>query len=428
MLVVDDDDDVHLATELALRGVSIEGRLLTLLHARSAAQAFDIVAARPDVAVVLLDVVMERPDAGLQLVRRVRGELQRAALRIILRTGQPGYAPEIQTVRDFDINDYCTKSELTAVRLFTSLTTAIRSYRQHADVLRQRDELAALNADLLQSRAAERAQAEQRLAAEQALRLAHESIEQCVEQRTRELMSAIGELESFNAMVSHDLRGPLSGIAGLSELLQEDLRRGETANLRPWLALVGTQTRRLAALVEDLLNLARVSKGELQRRRLPLQPLVHEALQALALGKARSPVPEVSVGDLPELVVDAGLMRQVFVNLLDNALKFTEHVPEPRIEVQAEARDNEWLLSVRDNGPGFAPDQAQQLFKPFTRLHGTRFPGHGIGLTVVRRIVERHGGRIWAEGQVGGGATISFSLPASPGAGAASAPDGPPVA
>lgn len=130
VLVVDDDEDVHRATELALRGLLVEGRPLRLQHAHSAAEARAIVAADPDVAVMLLDVVMETEDAGLQLVRHVREDLKCEAMRIILRTGQPGYAPELDTIRSYDINDYKTKSELTRVRLFTSLTTAVRAYRQ----------------------------------------------------------------------------------------------------------------------------------------------------------------------------------------------------------------------------------------------------------------------------------------------------------
>lgn len=130
ILVVDDEEDVHEATELALRDAEIEGRRLAFVHAYSARQAFDILAADPGFAVVLLDVVMEADDAGLQLARRIREELGNQAIRVILRTGQPGYAPEIETIRAYDINDYRTKSELTRARLFTSLIVAIRSYRQ----------------------------------------------------------------------------------------------------------------------------------------------------------------------------------------------------------------------------------------------------------------------------------------------------------
>ncbi len=130
ILVVDDDKDVHTATELALRGLTIEGRSLELVHAHSGQQACELLAADEGFAVVLLDVVMESEDAGLKVVYFVREKLKRSALRIILRTGQPGYAPELETIRSYDINDYKTKSELTRVRLFTSLTTAIRAYQQ----------------------------------------------------------------------------------------------------------------------------------------------------------------------------------------------------------------------------------------------------------------------------------------------------------
>jgi diguanylate cyclase (GGDEF)-like protein len=130
ILIVDDDGDVHKATELAMQGLTVEGQPLVFLHASSAAQARQLLAREDDLAVVLLDVVMESEDAGLQLVRHIRDELRLNAVRIVLRTGQPGYAPEIETVQAYDINDYKTKSELTRTRLYTVLTAAVRSYRQ----------------------------------------------------------------------------------------------------------------------------------------------------------------------------------------------------------------------------------------------------------------------------------------------------------
>ncbi|SDG87100.1 GGDEF/EAL domain-containing response regulator [Roseospirillum parvum] len=130
ILVVDDEGDVHDATRIALRGLLIEGRKLRLFHAFSAEEAYQILADEADIAVVLLDVVMETEDAGLQLVRRIRNDLGNSSVRIVLRTGQPGYAPEIDTIRTYDINDYKTKSELTRIRLFTTLAVALRSYHQ----------------------------------------------------------------------------------------------------------------------------------------------------------------------------------------------------------------------------------------------------------------------------------------------------------
>lgn len=137
VLVVDDDPDVHETTALALRNLTIDGRKLELVHAHSAGEALSVLSAQNDFAVILLDVVMESEDAGLKLVHRIRGELNNRLLRIILRTGQPGYAPEMDTIRDYDINDYKTKTELTRTRLFTSMTTAIRTYRQ----MREQEEL-----------------------------------------------------------------------------------------------------------------------------------------------------------------------------------------------------------------------------------------------------------------------------------------------
>ncbi|WP_242469615.1 putative bifunctional diguanylate cyclase/phosphodiesterase [Rhabdochromatium marinum] len=130
VLVVDDEEDVHGATEIALRGLLIEGRFVKLDHAYSAQEAYQILTREHNITVILLDVVMESDDAGLRLVKRIREELNNQAIRIVMRTGQPGYAPLIETIRAYDINDYRTKSELTRVRLFTSLTVAIRSYRQ----------------------------------------------------------------------------------------------------------------------------------------------------------------------------------------------------------------------------------------------------------------------------------------------------------
>ena len=130
ILIVDDDEDVHLTSVFALRGLTIHGRQLSFLHAHSAAEGLEVLSDHHDVAVILLDVVMESDEAGLRMVDAIRNELHLQSTRIVLRTGQPGYAPEIETIARYDINDYKTKSELTRAKLFAALTTAIRSYDQ----------------------------------------------------------------------------------------------------------------------------------------------------------------------------------------------------------------------------------------------------------------------------------------------------------
>jgi signal transduction histidine kinase len=409
--VVDDDEDVHEATALALRGLAIEGRQLHLLHAHSAAEAFALLAAHPGTAVALVDVVMETESAGLELVRRVRSELGRQSLRIVLRTGHPGYVPEMQTMLSHDINDYRTKAELTRARLFATLCTAIRGYRQLSELQGQRDEIAAMHAQLQRSTEAAARQAELRLLAEQALREAGDATAAEVEHRTRDLAQAVTQLEAFNRQVAHDLRGPLSGLSGLSGLMLDRLDRVDTNQLRQYLEMFQRQTTQLNTLVTDLLELARSNHGELRRASVPMSSLVGEAIQSLLLSWPQAASGLISVAELPTLPVDRGLMRQVFINLLGNALKFTAALPKPRIDVFAAIDGQTAKIVVRDNGPGFPADQASRLFTPFTRLHGAGYAGTGVGLSIVRRVVERHGGSVSAESAVGGGASFGVTLP-----------------
>jgi len=263
------------------------------------------------------------------------------------------------------------------------------------------------------SRARTRLQRElqRRQEAEAALRTLNQTLEQRVDERTEELHGVIAGLESFNRMVSHDLRGPLAGLSGLSPLVQQYYDEGKSEQARELLSLIATQTERLSDLVSDLLTLCRLSEGQLQRRRAPLDESLREALETLALTVGEAGVAHVQAQPLPTANVDPSLIRQVFVNLIGNALKFSRHAAPPRVEVSATQHDGEIVLSVKDNGAGFDMARARDLFEPFKRLHAG-YEGSGIGLTIVRRIVERHGGRAWAEGRPGEGAAFYVSLPA----------------
>ncbi|MBP6901515.1 MAG: hybrid sensor histidine kinase/response regulator [Burkholderiaceae bacterium] len=422
--VVDDDDDVHQATALALRGLRVDGRPFELLHAHSAAQAFELIAGRPDIAVALVDVVMETDAAGLDLVRRVREQLGRQALRIVLRTGQPGQAPEMQTVQAFDINDYRTKAELTRVRLFATLCTAIRSFRQFDELERQRDALQAMNAELARARDAEQAEAGRRAAAEQALAQARQATEQQVAERTRSLSAAVDELDAFSRRVAHDLRGPLDGLAGLSGLMLEKVQQAQAAGnaawagqLPDWLQLMRSQTHQLAGLVGDLLQLSRADQGPLQGGPVALDAQLDQVLDVLALQWPAERLRAIQrpARPLPVVSGDAALLRQVLANLLGNALKFSAVRDQPLVRLSAHpaARPGWCTLRIEDNGSGFDPARASQLFQPFQRLHGAEVPGTGLGLSIVRRIVERHGGQVRAEGRPGLGATFEIDLPAA---------------
>ncbi len=411
--VVDDDPDVHEAIKLALARVTIEGRPLRFVHAYSGSEAFALISAQPDIAVALVDVVMETDSAGLDLVERLRTALGRTALRIVLSTGHPGYVPEMQTVETYDINAYLSKAEISRARLFTTLCTALRSHRQYVELERQRDELRAANESLERACAAEREQARRRAAAEEALAQAQQSVEARMAAQGAELQRSLAEIDAFSRQVAHDLRGPLHGLSGLSGLMLDEFGQASPETARRWLGMMHAQTQRLATLVDDLLRLARARDGRLELRPVDLNTLLDEALESLSTSLPGVPLSAVHADPLPTVRGDANLLRQVFINLIGNALKFSAHRPSPRVELSAARADAGWTLAIQDNGIGFDPAQADQLFRPFVRLHTQEAEGTGIGLSIVKAIVDRHGGSIEARAQPGAGARFSFTLPAA---------------
>jgi signal transduction histidine kinase len=260
---------------------------------------------------------------------------------------------------------------------------------------------------------AERALAEDALAererAQAALRTANESLEHRVALRTQELRETIEGLESFTRNVSHDLRGPLGGIAGVAKLARDEVAEGRVAAVDRLLAAIADQADDSMRLVSAMLALARAGDAEPRATRFALAPLVAEAIAALGDTPDRAAV-TIDIGPLPEVVADRDLLRQVFVNLIGNACKFAANAVRPHVEIGRAGTPAGDEFYVRDNGVGFAPDAAARLFKPFQRLHGAGFEGVGVGLSIVRRIVAHHGGRVWAEGTPGHGATFWFTL------------------
>jgi len=245
--------------------------------------------------------------------------------------------------------------------------------------------------------------------AEAELRVSNELLEHRVKLRTADLHEVIEGLESFNRSVSHDLRGPLGGIAGLASLAQDSVVTGDPVTAAHWLQLIQGQAEKCVNLVAALLALARASDVKLHVQRVDLQVVVRDALESLRITRSAAQLP-VSVAPLPEVDADPELARQVVVNLLGNALKFSADAPEPRVEVGVIGGSDRPTIFVRDNGAGFTAAEAQRLFRPFHRLHGDRYEGFGVGLSIVKRIMDRHGGRVWAQGEPGRGATFFFNF------------------
>jgi signal transduction histidine kinase len=248
---------------------------------------------------------------------------------------------------------------------------------------------------------------------DQALLQAQSELEERVQQRTQDLMAANRELEAFSYSVSHDLRGPLQTMNGFVYMLLTDYQAKLDARGRDYLQQLRLSSRRMAELIEDLLNLSRVSTTAMHTGKVDLSGMARNIAQNL---QNREPARKVEfvIGSCPPAQGDSRLLQIMMENLLSNAWKYTSGHSHARIEFGCERRLSGTVYLVRDDGAGFDAGQADRLFKPFQRLHSeAEFPGTGIGLATVQRIAQRHGGQVWAEAKVNHGATFYFTLGAA---------------
>jgi signal transduction histidine kinase/DNA-binding response OmpR family regulator len=249
------------------------------------------------------------------------------------------------------------------------------------------------------------------------LRSMNQELEQRVLDRTRELEASNADLESFSYSVSHDLRAPLRAIDGFCQILVSDHGSQIPQEARDYLAKVCTGVARMQRLIDDLLHLARFTRVPLETHRVRMTDLVRRVAANVQLQWGDRRV-QLEVADLPDCHADGSLLEQVLTNLLSNSYKFTSALEGARVEVGAYKEGGEQVYFVRDNGVGFDMKHADKLFGVFQRMHSqAQFPGTGIGLSIVHRIIRRHGGRTWAHSKVREGTTIYFSLPLVPATG-----------
>ncbi|HEV7218874.1 MAG TPA: ATP-binding protein [Terriglobales bacterium] len=243
-----------------------------------------------------------------------------------------------------------------------------------------------------------------------ALQEAHDELEERVEERTRELVSSNRELEAFSYSVSHDLRGPLEVMNGFSYVLLKNYAAKLDSNGKECLQSIRSAARRMSELIDDLLNLSRVTTSDMHREEIDLSLYARTIMEELCRSASGRHV-EFVVPSQVQAYADSRLVQIVMQNLLENAWKYTSHHERARIEFGFEEKDGSMIYFVKDDGSGFDPRSTDRLFQPFNRLHtASEFPGNGIGLATVRRIVQRHGGEVWAEGAVENGATFHFTL------------------
>jgi signal transduction histidine kinase len=243
------------------------------------------------------------------------------------------------------------------------------------------------------------------------LQAQNETLERRVAERTAELEKANKELEAFAYSISHDLRAPLRAINGFAKILLEEYAGRLDAEAKRLVNVVCENATRMGALIDDLLEFSRIGRDSKLDSRVDIGAIARAVVSELIAAEPGRAI-RATVDDLPPAMGDAAMLRQVFANLVSNAIKFTRPVAEPEIRIGFERKEGENVFFVRDNGVGFDQTYAGKLFTVFRRLHRAEdFEGSGVGLAIVRRIIERHGGRVWAEGRENGGATVWFTLP-----------------
>jgi signal transduction histidine kinase len=418
-----------MATILIVDDREMNRKLLTTLLGRSGhrlveagdgAEALHRVRAdRPDL--VITDVLMPRMD-GYEFVRRLRAEPDIAATRVIFYTAHFREHEAVDLAKSCGVTEVLVKPS-PLERILLAVDQALARTPEPPPALPQafaeqfdREHLRLIT-DKLAERATSLRTANERLRAEVALRERSESevrrvsdsLERQVGERTLELERANRELEGFAHSVSHDLRAPLRHIDGYARLLEESAALDATSV--KYLDTIAKAARHMGELIDGLLALSRVGRVGLRKRPIDMRQMVHGLQRQLAnVGDGLAECWNVEA--LPSAMGDPVLLELVWTNLLSNAMKFSSRQEKPAIEIGAQAgSEGETVFFVRDNGVGFDQKLADRLFKPFQRLHAAdEFDGIGIGLATVRRIVERHGGRAWAEGRIGAGATFYFTL------------------
>ncbi|MEM8504004.1 MAG: hybrid sensor histidine kinase/response regulator [Cyanobacteria bacterium P01_D01_bin.1] len=410
IMLVDDEPSIHQATKVALKFFTFKGRSLSFVSAYSASEAKRLIAKHPDTVLVLLDVIMDTPDAGLQVAKYIREELHNTAVRIVLRTGQPGQIPEESVVINYDINDYKTKLELTQEKLFTTVVSSIRAYcdlvalfESQAALAKANSELAALNRSLEQ-RVRDRTQA-----------LTHE-----IEEREK----AEESLRLYIHALTHDLRNPVTGMSTILQTLLGRTATGDPPQVQISISVLSRMKAgcdRQLKMINTLLETQEVKVWGVSLKHYPfdLGAMVFEILENWQprLNKKRvSVVTQIA----PDLSVegDRTQLWRVFENLIDNALKYNppgitltltinlySQAPNPKdsdldtepssISSSSIFRSSVVYCAIQDNGVGIPQQQRTALFELYQRgASSSPSQGLGLGLYICRCIISAHGGTI----------------------------------
>jgi signal transduction histidine kinase len=363
----------------------------TVRVANSGPRAIALAGIDPKPDLILLDVMMPDMD-GYAVLKALRGDALTSGIPVIFVTGKDSPGDE-QHGLDMGAADYIAKPFSPAV--------ALARVNTHIALKRARDDLQRQNLHLI-------AEVEERRRSEANVQSLNEALQR-----------SMRDLEAFSYTVSHDLRGPLRRMSGFAQLLLMDVETGKFDETRSHVDRICAAVEKMDQLIEGLLSVAKIARSDLKLQTVDMNDLVASVIREVP-GSEHA---RFKVGPLPSVHCDETTMHQVWTNLISNALKYSAKKAQPEIDVSCEAGEKEVVFSVRDNGAGFNPASTDRLFTVFSRLHNSgEFEGTGVGLAIVRSIVELHGGRVWAKGVPGEGAHFFFALPASTREGSVGAP------
>ncbi len=379
ILVVDDEEEVHRVTRLALRRFSHEGRTVDLLNANNGAEACVLIEQHPDIAVVFLDVVMETDDAGLRVIEHIRERLGNKFVRIIVRTGQAGRAPEIAIVAKYDINGYREKTELTSDKLLSQLYTALSSYR----------DIMALNAEMVQRR---------------------EAANKLVQQYAQ-LQEANRRLEHFAKAASHDLQEPLRKIQMWADRLSKIMSDHKDEKVNDIVSKLFWGSKKISDLIVEIKRASMLESDEPEIIHIDVNELLIEVFEE-ELEASQAIQPELKIEELPVIQGDRSSLKLLFSSLIKSIALNNPAQEEVKIRVkQGEQAADHVQILISDQGEGIAPDEMQKIYEPYSNVVINGVACKGIGLYLSKRIAQVHGGDIDCVSEFGKGTEVRIVLP-----------------
>ena len=413
ILLVDDREDKRLAMETIIADLGEN-----IISVSSGNEALRCLLSQ-EFAVILLDVNMPGMD-GFETAHLIRQRKSSEFTPIIFITGISDTETHVSRGYSLGAVDYILTPVMpdvlrTKVSVFVELYKKTEQIKQQAERLRHAHDQLDLRvrertAELAVTNQALQAEIGERRRAEDKILKINGELEHRVSERTSELAAANLELEAFTYSVAHDLQAPLRNIQSYAQLLDDDFSEGLASQGQQYLKRIGVRARFMRQLVEDLLSLSRIGKQNLNCQNTSLRTLLDEAVAGFQSDTEGRQI-EWVIGELPEVSCDPALVRQVLTNLLSNAIKYTQSREKALIEVGQEKNAGEVSVFIRDNGVGFDMRYLDKLFGAFQRLHRPgQYDGTGVGLAIVARIIHKHGGRVWAEGEEEKGATFHFTL------------------